>query len=156
MIQLPQDFLEFIQLLNEHHVEYVIVGGYAVAVHGYVRYTGDIDFFIAISAANAGRMVEVFNRFGLNQPAINTALFMDPGKILRIGAEPMRLEVLNQISGVDFAECYRNRKTILIDGIRVNVVGYAELLKNKRAAGREKDLADAAELQACNNPDRRP
>lgn len=151
MIHLPQDFREFIQLLNEHSVEYVIVGGYAVAIHGYVRYTGDIDFFIAISACNADRMVKVFNRFGLNQPDINAALFMEPGKILRIGAEPMRLEVLNQISGVTFTECYENRRELLIDGITVNFVGYAELLKNKRATGRDKDLADASELQMRNS-----
>lgn len=150
MIHLPQDFREFIQLLNAHSVEYVIVGGYAVAIHGYVRYTGDIDFFIAISATNADRMVKVFNRFGLNQPDINSALFMEPGKILRIGAEPMRLEVLNQISGVTFTECYENRRELLIDGLTVNFVGYVELLKNKRAAGRDKDLADASELQARN------
>ena len=152
MIHLPQDFREFIQLLNAHSVEYVIVGGYAVAVYGYVRYTGDIDFFVAISAANAERLVKVFNRFGLVQSDINTALFMEPGKILRIGAEPMRLEVLNQISGVTFAECYKNRREVSIDGVLINFVGYAELLKNKRAAGREKDLADASELQARNQP----
>ncbi len=121
-----------------------------MAIYGYVRYTGDIDFFIAISAANAARMVEVFNRFGLSQPDINADLFMEPGKILRIGVEPMRLEVLNQISGVTFAECYQNRKELLIDGITVNFVGYAELLKNKRAAGRDKDLADASVLEARN------
>jgi predicted nucleotidyltransferase len=147
MIHLPQDFLEFIRLLNENRVEYVIIGGYAMAIHGYVRYTGDIDFFIAISAENAERMVAVFNRFGLRQPDINTELFLEPGKILRIGAEPMRLEVLNQISGVTFAECYQNRHEVSIDGVTVNFVGYAELLKNKQAAGREKDIADAAELQ---------
>ncbi len=150
MIHLPQDFLEFIQLLNKHRVEYVIIGGYAVAIYGYVRYTGDIDFFIAISAENAERMVAVFNRFGLMQPDINTGLFMEPGKILRIGAEPMRLEVLNQISGVTFDACYQNRREVSIDGTTVNFVGYAELLKNKQAAGREKDLADAAELQKRN------
>ena len=150
MIRLPPDFREFIQLCNDHGVEYVIVGGYAVAVHGYVRYTGDMDFFIALNADNAERMVEVFNRFGLTQPEINAALFMDPGKILRIGSEPMRLEVLNKISGVSFEECYRNRKTVRVDGVPVNFVGYAELLKNKRSAGREKDLADAFELQKRN------
>ena len=150
MIRLPPDFREFIQLLNDHGVEYVIVGGYAVAVHGYVRYTGDMDFFIALNADNAERMVGVFNRFGLTQPEINAALFMDSGKILRIGSEPMRLEVLNKISGVSFEECYRNRKTIQVDGVAVNFVGYAELLKNKRSTGREKDIADASELQKRN------
>lgn len=147
MIHLPRDFSEFVQLLNAHGAEYVIIGGYALAVHGYVRYTGDIDFFIALNPANAARMLSVFHAFGLRTPDIDTALFMDEGKIIRVGSEPMRLEVLNKISGVDFDECYRNRKTILIDGVSVNFLGYHELLKNKRAAGREKDLADVAELK---------
>jgi predicted nucleotidyltransferase len=150
MIRLPPDFLDFIRLLNDHGVEYLIVGGYAVAVYGYVRYTGDIDFFIAINPTNAERMVKVFNLFGLSQPDINADLFMDPGKILRIGSEPMRLEVLNQISGVDFDECYRNRKIIDVEGFPVNFVGYSELLKNKSSTGREKDVADVSELQKRN------
>lgn len=135
------------QLLNAHGAEYVIIGGYALAVHGYVRYTGDIDFFIALNPENAARMLRVFHAFGLRTPDLDTALFMDEGKIIRVGSEPMRLEVLNKISGVDFDECYRNRETILIDGVSVNFLGYHELLKNKRAAGREKDLADVAELK---------
>ncbi len=84
MIQIPKDFKEFIQLLNVHEVEYVVIGGYAVAIYGYVRYTGD-------------------------------ELFMDEGKILRVGTEPMRLEVLNQIDGVTFDECFSNRRELLID-----------------------------------------
>ena len=151
MIKLPPDFLDFIRLLNEHGVEYLIVGGYAVAVHGYVRYTGDIDFFIAINPLNAARMVTVFNHFGLRQQDINTDLFMDPGKILRIGSEPMRLEVLNQISGVQFDACYKNRKTLEIEGVPVHFLGYSELIKNKQSTGRDKDTADVVELKKRND-----
>ncbi len=147
MIRLPNDFKEFIQFLNARAVEYVIVGGYALAIHGYVRYTGDIDFFIALNPDNAEKMVNVFRDFGLNTPELNSALFLDEGKILRVGSEPMRLEVLNKISGVDFAECYQNRQELCIDGVSVNFVGYRELVKNKRATGREKDRADVIELE---------
>ncbi len=146
MIHLPRDFREFIQLLNEHNVSYVIVGGYALAVHGYVRYTGDMDVFIALIPENAENMLRAFHAFGLNTPDLNVALLLEEGNIIRIGSEPMRLEVLNKISGVDFEECYRNRQTITIDGVAVNFVGYQELLKNKRATGRDKDRVDVAEL----------
>ncbi len=71
MIQIPQDFLDFIQLLNKNEVDYLIVGGYAVAIHGYVRYTGDIDFFIALNSESARRMVRVFQEFGLNAPELD-------------------------------------------------------------------------------------
>lgn len=147
MIHLPRDFHDFIELLNEHGVEYVVIGGYALAVHGYVRYTGDIDFFIALHTENAEKMLRVFHAFGLDTPDLDATLFMDEGKIIRVGSEPMRLEVLNKISGVDFAECYQNRKQILVDGISVNFIGYNELLENKSVAGRPKDLADIDELR---------
>ena len=146
MIHLPRDFREFIQLLNEHDVAYVIVGGYALAVHGYVRYTGDIDVFVALTPDNAAKTLNVFHAFGLKTPDLNTELLLEEGNIIRVGSEPMRLEVLNKISGVDFEECYRNRQTIMIDGVAVNFVGYRELIKNKRATGRDKDRVDVAEL----------
>lgn len=147
MIQIPQDFLEFIQLLNDREVEYLIVGGYAVAIHGYVRYTGDIDFFVALNVANAQKLVAVFREFGFEAPELDSNLFLDPGTIVRIGSEPMRLEVLNQIDGVDFAECYNNRQIISANGININFIGLRELIKNKKATQRSKDKVDAEELE---------
>ena len=152
MIHLPRDFREFIQLLNEHDVAYVIVGGYALAVHGYVRYTGDLDVFVALTPDNAAKTLRAFHAFGLNTPDLNTELLLEEGNIIRVGAEPMRLEILNKISGVDFEECYHNRRTITIDDVPVNFVGYQELLKNKRATGRDKDRVDVAELLKRNAP----
>jgi len=105
-----------------------------------------MDVFIALIPENAENMLRAFHAFGLNTPDLNVALLLEEGNIIRIGSEPMRLEVLNKISGVDFEECYRNRQTITIDGVAVNFVGYQELLKNKRATGRDKDRVDVAEL----------
>lgn len=153
MIQIPRDFQEFIRLLNRHGAEYLVVGGYAVAIHGYVRNTGDIDFFIALNSSNAQKMVDVFHEFGFNMPELNKELFLAKGKIIRIGAEPMRLEVLNQIDGVEFSECYRNRKELQSDGIHINFIGLAELVKNKRATMRGKDKVDADELEMRNRQD---
>lgn len=150
MIQLPRDFQDFIRLLNRHGVEYLVVGGYAVAIHGYVRYTGDIDFFIALNPDNAQKMVDVFHAFGFNMRELNQALFLDKGKIIRIGTEPMRLEVLNQIDGVEFSDCYKNRKELRSGGLHINFIGLAELVKNKRATGRGKDQIDAEELEKRN------
>ncbi len=147
MIQIPHDFFEFIQLLNEHEVDYLIVGGYAVAMHGYVRYTGDIDFFIALNPQTARGMVQVFRKFGLSVPELDENLFLTPGKIIRIGVEPMLLEVMNQIDGVNFAECYDERVVLDINGISVNFIGLQHLIRNKKATRRDKDKVDAKELE---------
>lgn len=150
MIQLPHDFRAFIQLLNEHEVEYLVVGGYAVATHGYVRYTGDIDFFIALNSETARKMVQVFQGFGLTVPELEEELFLEPGKIIRVGVEPMRLEVMNQIDGVDFSECYDRRVVLDIHGVSVNFIGLDHLIRNKKATQRGKDKVDAEELEKRN------
>lgn len=150
MPQIPQDFLDFIQLLNKHNVNYLIVGGYAVATYGYVRYTGDIDFFIALNADNAIKMVNVFNDFGLDNSNLDKSLFLEPGNIIRIGSEPMRLEILNEIDGVKFSECYDHRLELDINGTTVNFIGLKELLKNKKATKRTKDKLDVEELEKRN------
>ncbi len=150
MIQIPHDFLEFIKLLNENEVEYLVVGGYAVATYGYVRYTGDIDFYVALTEDNARRLVLVFHAFGLRSPEIDRQLFMEPGKIIRVGVEPMRLEVLNQIDGVKFEECYNERVVINLNGTPVNFIDLPHLIANKLATNRAKDKVDAEELQKRN------
>ena len=137
-------------MLSKHKVEYLIVGGYAVATYGYVRYTGDMDFFIALNLENASRMVLVFQEFGLNTPEINETLFAEPGKIMRVGVEPMRLEVMNQIDGVTFSECYDQRVVLVVNDIPVNFISLEFLLKNKKATGRGKDKVDAEELEKRN------
>ncbi len=100
MIPLPRDFQDFLRLLNANAIRYVVIGGYAVAHHGYVRYTGDLDLFVELSASNAAKLVSALREFGFDLPQLKPALFLRKGRIVRLGHEPMRLEILNEIEGV--------------------------------------------------------
>jgi Nucleotidyl transferase of unknown function (DUF2204) len=146
MIPIPRDFRDFIGLLNARRVRYLVVGGYAVAYHGYPRTTGDIDIFIELSRRNAAAMVEVFQRFGFADSAIRPEFFMDKGEVVRLGREPLKLEILNDISGVTFADCYRRRVRARIEGLGVNFIDLPDLVRNKRASGRDKDKLDLKNL----------
>lgn len=143
---LPDDFREFLRLLNEAGVEYLLIGGYAVGYHGYPRTTADMDVWVAISPDNASKLVDVFHRFGMRDAALTPELFQQHGKIVRMGVPPMRIEVLTQIDGVDFAECFAARETATIDKQPVNLISLAHLRANKLAAGRHKDLDDLDHL----------
>src|SRR5471032_480334 len=131
MIPIPHDFRAFLRLLNRHRVKYLVVGGYAVAFHGYPRYTGEIDFYVAISPRNAASPVKVFRDFGFGEDGPTPASFQQRGQVLRIGREPMRLEILNEIDGVNFAECHARRTRARLDNLTVNFIGLADLLRNK-------------------------
>ncbi|MBT7069213.1 MAG: hypothetical protein HN919_23155 [Verrucomicrobia bacterium] len=143
---LPDDFKEFLRLLTEAHVEYLLIGGYAVGYHGYPRTTADMDIWVAISSNNATRLVDVFKRFGMRDSSITPSLFQERGKIIRMGVPPMRIEVLTEIDGVAFAECYDARVTAEIDGQMVQLISREHLRINKRASGRHKDLDDLEHL----------
>jgi len=146
MIPIPRDFRDFIALLNERRVRYLIVGGYAVAYHGYPRATGDLDIFIELSRKNAAAMVGVFKSFGFTSADLKPDFFMEKGQVVRLGREPLKLEILNDISGVTFAECYRHRIRARIDRLRINLIDLPRLIDNKRASGRDKDLLDLKNL----------
>lgn len=146
MTPLPRDFQDFLRLLNAHAIRYLVIGGYAVAYHGYVRYTGDLDIFVELSTSNAVRLVSALREFGFDLPRLKPSLFLRKGRIVRMGYEPMRLEIINEIDGVRFEECYRRRRRSRIGDLRVNFIDLAHLLKNKRASGRQKDLADVEAL----------
>lgn len=142
MIQIPRDFQEFLQLLNDQEIEYLIVGGYAVGHYGYVRYTGDLDIFVGLSTENARRLTLAFRDFGFALPEVTPELFLNKGRIVRIGHEPMRLEILNDIDGVQFEECYAARNEVDLGELKAKVISLPHLLQNKKASGRPKDLAD--------------
>ena len=144
-IELPNDFLEFLKLLSDHNVEYLLIGGYAVGYHGYPRATGDMDIWIACEETTAHQMVEVYRCFGLLE-GIEPALFLNPRGILRMGVPPLRLEVTTFIDGVEFEDCFRRRIEILVNEIPVNLIGLDDLRINKAASGRNKDLADLDNL----------
>jgi predicted nucleotidyltransferase len=144
-IQLPADFKEFLKLLNEKEVEYLLIGGYAVGYHGYPRPTGDMDIWIAISRENAEKIVSTLEEFiGLED--ISTDLFLKEDSIVRMGVAPFKLEITTSIDGVTFDECYAERETVVIDGIEINLISLHHLKINKRASGRLKDLADLENL----------
>lgn len=143
---LPDDFRECLRLLNAHGVEYLLVGGYAVALHGYPRATVDLDIWIASTSENARRVVAAVRAFGFDVPALEPGLFLNPDSIVRFGIPPFRIEVMTTIDGVTFDACRRNARLMELDGVSVPVIALADLKANKKAAGRHKDLADLDNL----------
>ncbi|MDP3981161.1 MAG: nucleotidyltransferase [Chlamydiota bacterium] len=146
MIQLPQDFRELFQLLNSKKIEYLVIGGYAVALYGYPRATGDIDIWIATSEINAKKIVEALIEFGFNLPELKEELFLMRDKNIRMGNPPLRIEFLTSIDGVEFAECYKNKKKVFIDNVEIDFISLEDLKKNKKASARYQDLADLENL----------
>jgi len=147
MIRIPQDFKELLQLLNSKKIEYLVIGGYAVAFHGHPRATGDLDIWIAISKDNAVKMVEALKEFGFDAPSLKDEIFLEKDKNIRMGEEPLRIEILTSIDGVEFHECYKNKKTVIIDDIEINFISLQDLKKNKKASGRLQDLADIENIE---------
>ena len=147
MIRLPTDFKEFLQLLNSRRVEYLVIGGYAVALHGYPRATGDIDIWVAISKKNARNIVEALREFGFNVAELKAELFLEKEKNISMGIPPLCIEILTSIDGVEFAPCYRNKETVSMDNIDINLISLEDLKKNKKASGRHQDLADLENLE---------
>ena len=145
-IQLPPDFKEFLQLLNDQQVEYLLVGGYAVAYYGYPRATGDIDFWLAIEPTNAARTVAVLTTFGFGNSGVTPDVFLQDNKIIQMGVPPMRIDLFTTLSGVTFAACFSRRVQDNIDGVAVNIIGLDDLKANKQASGRLKDLNDLSQL----------
>jgi hypothetical protein len=144
--QLPDDFRDFLKLCNQKRVKYLLIGGYAVGCHGYPRATEDMDVWIELSPENAARALRAFRAFGYRDADLQEESFLEKGAIIRMGNPPVRLDVVNDISGVSFAECFAARKRVIIDGIRVNLISLHHLRRNKKAAGRLKDLSDLEHL----------
>src|SRR5262245_31341478 len=121
MTQIPKDFKEFLKLLNANEVEYLLVGGYAVSYYGYPRATADMDIWIGKNETNAGRIMAAMKEFGFNTERLNPDVFLQDDKILRMGHPPLRIELLTDLSGVVFANCYALRVVTEIDGVKVDL-----------------------------------
>jgi predicted nucleotidyltransferase len=147
MDQLNQDFLEFIKLLEEEQVEYLVVGGYAVGIHGFPRYTGDIDFFVAVSDRNAAKLLRVFDAFGFGNIGLCSGDFLEPDFVVEIGREPRKIQVLTGIDGVAFDDCFARRVDVAVGGLTVKFIGKDDLIRNKTASARPKDRIDVEELE---------
>ncbi len=146
-MELEKDFREFIELLNEHKVKYLVVGGYAVNFHGYPRYTKDIDFWLWMSKENIEKLLEVLKAFGFGGLRLTLEDFMNPENIVQLGYEPYRIDLLVDLEGVDFDDCYSRREEAKLSSISVNFISIADLINSKRNTGRLQDLADAEQLR---------
>ena len=144
---LNQDFKEFIQSLNDNRVRYLVVGGYAVALHGYPRYTKDIDVWLWLDPENATQMMKALEQFGFGTIGLTTQDFLEPDQIIQLGYPPNRIDMLTTLPGVEFDECFPARVEVELDGVKVNFIDLENLKKNKQASGRAQDLADLENLK---------
>jgi len=144
---LDADFLEFIECLNRNNVEYVLVGGYAAIIQGHTRTTGDIDIFVRRTMENAGRVIKAIDDFGFGSIGFTEEDVVDENGFLRMGTEPLRIDILNAIAGVEFDEVYDCAEKYVDEGVEMKVIHINHLIKNKLAAGRPKDIADVTALE---------
>ena len=148
---LNKHFREFIELLEKNEVRFLVVGGYAVGFHGFPRYTGDLDVFVAVSQKNAEALVRVFAEFGFTDIGLKPSDFLDPEIIVEIGREPIKIQVLTGIDGVVFDGCYAHRTEFDDAGLRVPFISFEDLIANKAASPRAKDKIDLEELKRLRN-----
>jgi len=147
LAKLQSDLREFIGLLNSHKVDYLVVGGHAVAFHGFPRYTGDIDFFLRPTSSNAVRVIQVLHEFGFSGLQVKPEDLTQPNQVVQLGQPPNRIDLLTSISGVDFDDAWRTRVSAEMDGQPVNFAGSDAIIKNKEASGLDKDLLDVRHLR---------
>jgi len=150
-MELSRDLKEFLALLVAHDVEFMLVGAHAVAVHLYPRNTGDIDFWIRCSEENAQRVLAVLSEFGFGDMELGVWDLLDPTAVIQLGREPNRIDLLTFLTGLDFDDCAQRAVAATYEGVPVKVIGLDDLLKNKRATGRAKDLLDVQEFERRNN-----
>jgi hypothetical protein len=141
-MSLQKDLKEFIELLNALEVRFVIVGAFAVAYHGYFRYTSDIDIFIDSSLENAERVFRAVDQFGFGDLNLSTEDFTKGDRVVQLGVAPNRIDVMTFLSGVSFDEAWESRELGELDGLSVPFISRDNLKRNKTACGRLQDLAD--------------
>lgn len=148
MVEAPQDFVELFRCLNAHKAEYLIVGGYAVAFHGYPRFTGDLDLFVNPDPQNAIRVLAALEEFGFSGLGLAKEDFQTPDQLVSLGYPPERVDIVCAIDGVNWKETWAARFPGSFGGTEVFFIGRTELVRNKRASGRPQDRVDADALDA--------
>ena len=133
--------------LSDSGVEFLLVGAYAMAAHGHPRATGDLDIWVRANADNAVKVLVALSRFGAPLHDLTIEDLSTPGIIFQIGVEPSRIDILTEISGVIFSDAWERKISIEMNGCSMSVIGLEDLIKNKRAAGRAKDIADVETLE---------
>jgi hypothetical protein len=147
------DFIDFIELLNKHEAAYMVVGAHALTYHGRPRHTGDLDIWIQPSETNAAKIVNVLDDFGFSSLGLTEADFLKDNYVTQLGYPPLRIDILNVISGVEFDLAYMNKVTGEVDGLTVNFINIPDFIKNKEATGRAKDLGDIEAIRKGNVED---
>ena len=144
---LSKDFKEFIELLNRHKVRYLVVGGYAVALHGHPRYTRDLDVWVELSPENADNLIKALEEFGFGSLGLKPVDFLVSDQIIQLGYPPNRIDILTTLKQVKFEDCYKEKVELEIQGLKISFIDLENLKQNKRATGRPQDLADADNLE---------
>ncbi len=134
--------------LNDAEVDYLVVGAYAVAAHGFPRATGDLDIWVRANPESAENLLSALTVFGAPMHEVSAADFSSPSIVFQIGVPPGRIDILTDVSGVNFDAAWANRMTVEIDGVKLSIIGRSDLIANKRATGRPKDIADLAFLES--------
>ncbi len=144
---LNPDFKEFIQFLNANGVRYLVIGAYAVALHGHPRYTKDLDLWIERNPDNAAKLLQALAQFGFESLDLTAQDFLEPEQVIQLGYPPNRIDLITSPPGVDFDQAYPSRVEVAIDDVPVNFIDLDNLKKTKKAAGRLQDLADLENLR---------
>ena len=142
-----RDFREFIELLNSHNVEYLLVGGYALGIHGYPRYTGDMDIWVKPVPENAQKVLNVLAEFGFGDLDLGIEDFTKQGNVIQLGYPPLRIDLLTQPDGVEFVDSYANRMDLEHNNLLIHVISLKDFKINKAASGRPKDLEDLRNIE---------
>lgn len=144
---LNPDFRELLRLFNDKNIEYLVVGGYAMAAHGYPRYTGDIDLWVWSTQDNAEKILDALREFGFGEVGLKEDDFQKPQQIIQLGFPPARIDLLTDIDGVTFTDCWPKKLVLDLDGVLVPVIGKSDLILNKEASNRLQDRADLEKLR---------
>ena len=148
---LNEDYKDMLQALADEKVRFLLVGAYALAAHGYLRATMDIDIWVMPSPRNADAVLRAVQRFGAPLHDLTAADLQAEGTVFQIGVAPRRIDIITTASGLHFEETFERSLTVDIEGIEVHVPSLDDLIRNKRTAGRTKDLADAEALETLKN-----
>ncbi|MDH3194406.1 MAG: hypothetical protein OEM40_08825 [Acidimicrobiia bacterium] len=140
---LTKDFVEFIECCAAREVKFLVVGGYALAAHGHPRATKDLDVWIMIEPANAERLIEALNDFGMGSVGLEADDFLEPEVVVQLGYPPMRIDLITSASGVDFEQCWDNRALVPVGSVVAGFISREDLIANKMASARPQDLVDA-------------
>jgi len=142
--QLPEDFKDFIQYLNSNNVKYLLIGGWAVGLHGHPRATKDIDFLIFIDNTNLENLKKALIDFGA--PPIDIDYLREKGNVIRFGVSPIQIDIINEADGIDIEDCYSRREIITVEDIEISLISKTDLINNKNSTGRQADIADVEKL----------